>query len=465
MIRARLLGSFVAGLLLPLTALVAPAASAADISPRVVNGREPLGAEVRSLVYVRAGGSVCSGTLVDVTHVITAGHCAFGRSPGSISVGWTPTGVLPVTTWAPVISAAVHPDYDNTTFVNDIAVLTLTIPLLGAEPMPLGSPALARASLKDGASVASAGFGYTSSRGPLSDRARVADLTVLPDRVCAADGATYVIGEVTFTGLGVDTATALCAIGVVPQSSLIIDTCQGDSGGPLFVDTARGARLLGLVSGGVGCAGFEGGTELKAKTPGVYTRIAPYLTWLAGIGVRSAPAVPTITAQSAGADGIAVTFAPGDASIPSGYRAVATGADGASECSTAAGATTCTITGLAPGARYSVVGFAQGGTSESSASAPVSAVAGVPSARPGKPRIDAVKVTPDKRLAVTVSRADSFAWTTTVVICRSADRTFRGDVRDGKAVLSLPSRQTYRCYAKSANPLGGTRSKAILIDM
>jgi hypothetical protein len=38
-------------------------------------------------------------------------------------------------------------------------------------------------------------------------------------------------------------------------------------------------------------------------------------------------------------------------------------------------------------------------------------------------------------------------------------------VRDGKAVLSLPARQTYRCYAKSANPLGGTRSKAILIDM
>ena len=64
---------------LPATLLVAPAAFAADsaardATPRVVNGREPNPGEVSGLVYVRAGGSICSGTLVDTHHVITAGH-------------------------------------------------------------------------------------------------------------------------------------------------------------------------------------------------------------------------------------------------------------------------------------------------------------------------------------------------------------------------------------------------------
>ena len=93
---------FAAALVVPASLLVAPSAGAADASPRVVNGREPLPGETSALVYVRAGGSVCSGTLVDPSHVITAGHCAAGaggttKSPASFTVGWSATGVLPPT--------------------------------------------------------------------------------------------------------------------------------------------------------------------------------------------------------------------------------------------------------------------------------------------------------------------------------------------------------------------------------
>ncbi|MGA0945599.1 MAG: S1 family peptidase, partial [Candidatus Nanopelagicales bacterium] len=238
MTRVRLLGSLVAALTIAVAGLTAPLASATDIGPRVVNGREPVGAEVSSLVYIRASGSICSGTLVDTTRVITAAHCVDRLAATAVTVGWTPTGVLPATVYVPVTAIAVHPDYDSATFVNDIAVLSLTFPIAGASPMALANPAQSRASLKAGASVNSAGFGYTSSRGPLSDRARVADLTVIPHRVCADDEATYDIGGVTFLGLGINTATAVCAIGVKVGTDLIIDTCQGDSGGPRYVAPA-----------------------------------------------------------------------------------------------------------------------------------------------------------------------------------------------------------------------------------
>lgn len=453
---------------------VASAASAAEASPRVVNGREPAPEEVSALVYVRAGGSICSGTLVDARHVITAGHCAAAsgstaKSPASFTVGWSPTGALPPTMWAGVSQVALHPDYDDRTYVNDIAVLNLASPLVGAPTMPLATAAQARTALAAGETVQAAGFGYTSVRGPLSDRALVADVTIIPNRVCGDATLTYRIGDVSFYGLDVDTSTAVCAIGVQPTGTLIIDTCQGDSGGPLFSGTPTGPRLLGLVSVGVGCAGFDlvdgRMEELAEKTPGVYTRITPYLPWLAELGVRSAPLAPTITATPADADSIRVTFAPGDASDVITYRATATGADGEiTQCTTLATTPTCTITGLVAGARYSIVGYALGTEAESSASQAITAVAGVPSARPSKPRIDSTKTTPSGRLAVTVSRVDPAGWTSTVVICTAGERTYRADVAAGKAVLALRAGAAYRCYAKSTNDLGGVRSKPIRVD-
>jgi hypothetical protein len=254
---------------------------------------------------------------------------------------------------------------------------------------------------------------------------------------------------------------------VQPTSNLIVDTCQGDSGGPLFAATATGPRLLGVVSVGVGCAGFDDrGEELEEKTPGVYTRITPYLAWLAQVGVRTAPAAPTITATPSGADGIRVDFASGSSADELTYRAVAAHSDGTSgECVSAAGARTCTITGMSPGATYSVVGYAVSGSVESLASEAVTAIAGVPTARPGKPRIDSIKVTPGRRLAIAVSRIDPQGWTSTFVLCSDGARSYRADVVDGKAVLTVPSGATYRCYAKSTNDIGATRSKPVRIDL
>lgn len=98
-------------------------------------------------------------------------------------------------------------------------------------------------------------------------------------------------------------------------------------------------------------------------------------------------------------------------------------------------------------------------------STPVTAIAGTPTAKPSKPRIDAVKITPGKRLAVTVSRVDDLAWTSTSVICKAGDEVFRAEVLDGRALLTVPRGLEYRCYVKSSNAVGGIRSKPVRIEV
>jgi hypothetical protein len=114
---------------------------------------------------------------------------------------------------------------------------------------------------------------------------------------------------------------------------------------------------------------------------------------------------------------------------------------------------------------YTVTGYARGQTYESSASQAVASVAGVPTARPSKPRIDSAKATPGRRLAITVTRIDPAGWTSTFVICSAGERSYRADVVEGRAMLTLPAGMTYRCYAKSTNEVGGTRSNPIRIDL
>lgn len=462
-----------------LASLIAPAAYAAPVQPDVVNGRAPEPGEVRALVSVSAGGFTCGGTLVDSLHVITAAHCSVDAagnplSPSSVRVGWSTTTARPIPSYA-VAAVSVHPKYNTTTFANDLAVLELKSPIPGATPMLVASAAKGIAALTAGAQVRSAGFGRIAVNGPLSGVALVADLVVVPDRVCGGTKLSYQVGGIDFYGYGkeVDTANAVCAIGVVPGTTQIIDTCQGDSGGPLYSGSGVAARLVGVVSVGDGCAGIdEAGQEMPTKVPGVYARTTPALDWLRSVGVDMSDtglAPPTITSAIAQGIGIDVTAAPGSATRIDTITITAVSATDAAdraECTSivvSAGAS-CRLEPLTPGSSYAVTAVATAGDLVSAPSAPISVT--VPG-RPGAPVIrSGVHAGANRIRLVVIPGADNGApVTSTSVTCAArgpAKATVpraTGFVVDGSVILELTPGYRYTCRAKSVNIFGKTLSR------
>ena len=464
--------------------MLAPAAQAAPVQPDVVNGRAPEPGEVRALVSVSAGGFSCGGTLVDSLHVITAAHCSVDSSgrplnPSSVRVGWSTTTARPLPAYA-VAAVSVHPSYNMTTYANDLAVLELAAPIPGATPMLVASAAKGVAALTAGAVVRSAGFGRIAVNGPLSGTALVADLVVLPNKVCGSSRTPYRIGDVDFYGYGksVDTRTAVCAIGVVPGTTQIIDTCQGDSGGPLYAGSGVTARLVGVVSVGDGCAGYnDAGEEMPKKFPGVYARTTPALDWLRSVGVDMSDtglAPPTITSALAQGTGIDVTAVPGSTTRIDTITITAVGtldAGDRAECSAVVvGATaSCRLEPLTPGSTYTVIAVATAGDLVSDPSAPVTVT--VPG-RPGAPVIrSGVHAGGNRIRLVVVPGADNGApVTSTSVTCAArgpAKATVpraTGAVVDGTVVLELTPGYRYTCRAKSVNVFGKTLSRPYSFD-
>lgn len=280
---------------LGLVASVPATAQARSATPDVVNGRDPVAGEFGFLAAIRANAGpgetyVCGGSFVSSTQIVTAAHCFYdpdGRRITNVSAARGDG-----TTWPySFVSASrvdIHEDYSPSGEAYDIALVTLSRSVAGVPTVTVPTASQWDALATAGAAVKSAGWGTTSSGGNSPDDFLVADLTLIPDSVCGTYGASYRVGSVTYQGLGssFDADQMMCAGGAT-ASGKAIDTCQGDSGGPLVA----GSTLVGVVSWGIGCAGFDDGRPIRL-TPGVYTRLATFLPWLAERGVGSNASVP-----------------------------------------------------------------------------------------------------------------------------------------------------------------------------
>jgi secreted trypsin-like serine protease len=299
-----------------------------DVSPYVVNGETPEPGDFAFLASVYAGNYSCGGSFVSATQVVTAAHCFYdgnGNRLYDIRVGQAEGTSLPVSR-VPA-SVVVHENYDPVSQVNDIALVTLTTPIVGADVVAVPSVAEWQALTGGGDAVRSAGWGTTSSGGSSPSRFLVANLTVIPDNYCGTYSSSYPVGSVVYRGIGAafDSTTMLCAGGATP-TGLAVDTCQGDSGGPLVGGNGASTRLVGIVSWGFGCAGYDNGEPIRL-TPGVYTRLGEYLPWLAERGVGAdaeLPGAPTgVSASPTGTSTARLTWnAPAeDGGSPiTGYR-------------------------------------------------------------------------------------------------------------------------------------------------
>lgn len=213
-------------------------------------------------------GIICGASHIGSDWILTAAHCLYddvGQQMTTASLDvflnvWKLSAPGSGLERISVSAVYVHPNYNENTFDNDIALLKLsqistqpTVKLVSA-----GQPALYQGSVP----VTVAGWGiYDEANELYADVLRKVDIEVIAESTCNA--ATSYNGEIT--------SNMFCA-GKWEGGK---DACSGDSGGPLVYYDGTTAIQTGIVSWGEGCA--------VAGFPGVYTRLVNYLGWINSI--------------------------------------------------------------------------------------------------------------------------------------------------------------------------------------
>ena len=206
----------------------------------------------------------CGGSVYSESWIVTAAHCLENTAAKDVTVtaGTHVLGEGHAATRRNVERIIVKSNFDSRTWDNDIALIQLRDPLKlgqGIEAVPLLTSTTEGAALPDRAPLVVIGWGATKEGGGSVRDLRYADVPLFSRVQCNRPG--------SYDGL--ITNNMICA-GLAVGG---VDSCQGDSGGPLTVSTQNKPQLAGIVSWGEGCA--------RPNKPGVYTRVARYVSWIA----------------------------------------------------------------------------------------------------------------------------------------------------------------------------------------
>jgi hypothetical protein len=261
--------------------------SADQVATRVVGGHPVKINDWPSYVLVqyRFDGKVgtCGGTVIAPDWVLTAGHCAVGKTntPQNFFVIEGTDNVNTKGSEIGVSEVVLHESYSGSPAPhNDVALLHLK--------STARSPgqALISGSLPSSPGLASvAGFGLTTAQpiegahsGSLSSQLLQVDIPVVARASCA-----QILGkhyDASTVAKVIDDAT-VCAGDPTGGK----DSCNGDSGGPLAINTGTGRVQIGVVSWGPGCA--------QVDTVGVYASVGNFETWIK----RRVPGAKFVLAQ------------------------------------------------------------------------------------------------------------------------------------------------------------------------
>jgi secreted trypsin-like serine protease len=223
---------------------------------RIVNGKTEVSFHGAGAL-VGQGEVFCTGTLVDTTTVVTAAHCLYGSSdPNGLQMYFGPDArKFSTGTVVDVVSIHLHPEYNDATTDNDIAVLKLAQPV-SINPIRLLTQPMADSWI--GTPVAFVGYGVTRHN---KDDGGIKRSVQIP------------LSEIMTHSFRYDSPTK--------------NTCFGDSGGGAFVKIDGEHFLVGVTSyGDESCT--EYGVNTRVDTYGAFLRKYLADEPCAGIGTGTA---------------------------------------------------------------------------------------------------------------------------------------------------------------------------------
>uniref|UniRef100_A0A672IXT4 Suppressor of tumorigenicity 14 protein homolog n=1 Tax=Salarias fasciatus TaxID=181472 RepID=A0A672IXT4_SALFA len=233
---------------------------------RIVGGQDAVEGEFPWQVSLQIGQRhVCGASIISPKWLVTAAHCVQDDGKTRYSQPGTWEAQLGLHMQGQISTHVVrrslkriipHPNYNDFTFDNDIALMELQSPVTYSDYIqPICLPA-AQHNFPTGSTVWITGWGATREGGFGAKVLQKAQVRIINQNVCDK----LMDGQIT--------SRMLCA-GVLTGG---VDACQGDSGGPLSSPSGTRMFLGGVVSWGDGCA--------RRNKPGIYTTVTKFRGWI-----------------------------------------------------------------------------------------------------------------------------------------------------------------------------------------